>query len=304
MASLGNVLIVDDDPDIGLALSDYLQREGFTVEMASTAREALQHVSSHIYDVVLLDIGLPDRDGVEVLNEMSYQHPQIPVILLTAFTSLQKTADPAILNKAFAYLTKPYDRHKVKTTIQRALSVRAAATQSGPPFPFMTGTDPADRPFDTSTGTKEEAEPHAPNLQRYEQLAQNVQLLQFACDQVPEAVLMAGPDKRFCFANKAACDSLGYTRAELLALRIPDVAPLHDSSHFHHRLETLKQGHPLTYQSVHRTKDGREFPIEISLNLLNIQGREFTCAIIHTLPGSQDPPESRGRDFRRFWQGP
>ncbi|MDR4493354.1 MAG: response regulator [Nitrospirales bacterium] len=293
MASRGSVLIVDDDPDIGLALSDYLQREGFSVDMAFTAQQAIQQATRHAYDMVLLDVGLPDRDGIEVLHELSEQWPQLPVILLTAFTSLRKTADPAILNKAFAYLTKPYDRHEVKTTIERALSVRSAAIQSGPPFLPMTEAVSVIPPSTPSAETNEGRGPLPVNLQRYERLSQYIQLMQFACDQVAEAILVAGPDKRFCFANKAACDSLGYTREELLVLRIPDVAPLHDPIQFRQRLDTVKQGHPLSYESVHRTKDGREFPIEVSISLLNIQGQEFTCAVIRTLPDNAQLSDPR-----------
>ena len=117
--------------------------------------------------------------------------------------------------------------------------------------------------------------------------------MQFASDQVSEAILVAGPDKRFCLVNKAACDSLGYTREELLALRIPDVAPLHDPKLFQQRLETARNGLPVTYESVHRTKDGRKFPIEISINLLNVQGQEYTCAVIKSLPVIRDPCETK-----------
>ncbi len=294
MASLGNVLIVDDDPDIGMALSDYLQREGFSVAMAPTAHEGIQHAITHTYDVLLLDVGLPDRDGIEVLHELSQKCPQLPIILLTAFTSLRKTADPVILDKAFAYLTKPYDRHEVKTIIQRALIARTAATQARPPFLPLTDSISAIFPSTTSTGPIEAGEPPPVNLQRYERLAQHIQLMQFACDQVSEAILVAGPDKRFCFVNKAACDSLGYTREELLALRIPDVAPLHDPIQFSQRLETARQGNPVTYESIHRTKDGREFPIEISINLLTLQGQEFTCAVIKTLSTNPKTSEHTG----------
>lgn len=280
MASLGSVLIVDDDPDIGLALSDYLQREGFIVAMAPTAQEGIRHATTQTYDVMLLDVGLPDRDGVEVLHELSEKCPQLPIILLTAFTSLRKTADPVILDKAFAYLTKPYDRREVKTSIQRALIARMAATQSRPPFLPQTGFSSASFPPTASPARIEAGEPSPVNLQRYERLAQYIQLMQFACDQVSEAILVAGPDKRFCLVNKAACDSLGYTREELLALRIPDVAPLHDPKLFQQRLETARKGLPVTYESVHRTKEGHEFPIEISITLLTLQDQEFTCAVI------------------------
>ena len=290
MPSLGTILLVDDDPDIGLALSDYLQQEGFKVEIVATAQETLQKIQAQPYDAVLLDVGLPDRDGLDVLNELSHHHPHLPVILLTAYTALRKTGEPAILNKAFAYLTKPYNREEVRKTLERALSVRTAATPLRPDNPSATHAFPALLQFTDSPPSYEAktGEPRQLNLQQFERLARYVQLMQFAFDQVPEAVLLAGPDKRFYFVNKAACDSLGYTREELLALRIPDVAPHHDTRRFRQHLETLHQGQPLIYQSIHRTKDGREFPIEISVHLLNFQGQEFTCAITRALPCQKD----------------
>ena len=99
MSAKPRVLLVDDDTDILLALSDYLCQEGFQVETAKTGAAALQKSAASSYDAVVLDVGLPDRDGLEVLNDLSRTHPQLPVILLTAFTSLRNTADPDILDR-------------------------------------------------------------------------------------------------------------------------------------------------------------------------------------------------------------
>jgi len=300
MSTQANILLVDDDPDIGLALSDYLHQDGFTVEVALTAHEAIQKTLGHSYDVVLLDIGLPDRDGIEVLDELSNQHPHVPVILLTAFTSLRKTANSSILNKAFAYLTKPYNRLEVKKTIQRALGVHSSCLQSGPGGSSVNEGMPALFPFRALPSAQKAGEPQSFNLQHYERLVQYVQIMQFACDQVADAIFVAGPDKRFCYANKAACESLGYTRDELLALRIPDVAPQHDSSRYRQRLEILQQGQPVTYETMHRTKDGREFPIDISLNIMNFHGQQYTCAVTRTRPPTDYPSDPSGEKRTSF----
>jgi PAS domain S-box-containing protein len=112
--------------------------------------------------------------------------------------------------------------------------------------------------------------------------------MQFACDHVPEGVLVADSDKRLRFANQAACDALGYTQEELQALRIPDIAPNHDNEKFRQCLENLRKGQSLSYTSIHRTKNGQEFPIKISVYLLKFQGQEFTCAITQRI---HDPSE-------------
>ena len=121
MPSNPRVLLVDDDPDIRLALSDYLRKEGFDVDVVKTGNAAIYNSTTQNYDVVLLDVGLPDRDGIEVLGELTQRKPQLPVVLLTAFTSLKKTTPPDKFNKAFAYLTKPYSREEIKEVLYRAV---------------------------------------------------------------------------------------------------------------------------------------------------------------------------------------
>jgi PAS domain S-box-containing protein len=276
------ILLVDDDTDILLALSDYLRQEGFEVDPAETGGAALQKSTTSSYDIVLLDVGLPDRDGIEVLNELSQTHPHLPVILLTAFTSLRRTANPDILDKAFAYLTKPYQRQEVKSAIHRACLARNIATagrqgSSAPTLPIATFPSLLQP---SSTGASlDEATQHPLNLTAYERLAEYAQLMQFAFDHVPNGIMVADSDKRLRFANQAACNALGYTPEELKTLRIPDIAPYHDNEKFQQRLESLRKGQPLSFPSIHRTKNGQEFPIEISVYLLNFQGQEFTCAV-------------------------
>ena len=113
-----------------------------------------------------------------------------------------------------------------------------------------------------------------------------MQCMQFGFDCVPEVVLVADSEKRFRFANKAACKSLGYTREEMENLRIPDIAPDHDPQRYQQHLKELRQGNTLSYPTVHRTKQGKDLPIDISIYLLNFQGQEFTCAV--TRPGFQE----------------
>jgi len=295
MPDMPRVLVVDDDPDISLALADYLRQGNFDVDVADTGNAALEKGLAEHYDAILLDVGLPDRNGIEILGELARQKPALPIILLTAFTSLDKSTPPDILNKAFAYLTKPYSREEIRQVLRRAVFGATALKKQGepasavstnpPPFPSIIQPHPTSRPKTTGPS-------YQLSLDEYQRLTENIQLMQCAFDHVPDPVLVAGPDKRFCFANKAACDSLGYTREELMALRIPDVAPQHDTARFRQHLETLKQGQPLTYQSIHRTKDGREFPIEISVNLINFHGQEFTCAITRTLSPLDHPSDT------------
>ncbi|MEY4526836.1 MAG: hypothetical protein RL768_555 [Nitrospirota bacterium] len=106
---------------------------------------------------------------------------------------------------------------------------------------------------------------------------------QFAMDRAVDGVLWADDSGRFIYANDAVCRSLGYSQEELLDLRINDIAPYHDSERFQSRLDTIKQGGAATYESVHRRKDGTEFPIEVSVTYLEHEGNGYTCGIIRDI---------------------
>ena len=290
------VLLVDDDPDISLALSDYLRKEGFNVDIVETGNAAIHQGTTQPYDVVLLDVGLPDRDGIEVLGELTERKPQLPVVLLTAITSLQKTTPPDKLNKAFAYLTKPYSREEVKEVLYRSV-IRPRATaneiQNGGSDPNVT----SDRTFPfpsillPSQAKEAEGTEHGDpfTIEEYHRLAEDVQLMQCAFDHIPEAILVADANKQIRFANQAAVQALGYTKEELENLRIPDIAPNHDNQRYQEHLQELREGKTLSYYTTHRAKQGQEIPITISVYLFNFQGKEFTCAI--TKP-SKKPDET------------
>src|SRR5574338_412581 len=120
------VLVVDDDPDIVLALQDFLDHDGYRVSVAGTCADALLQARAHQYNAVLLDLGLPDGDGSSVLRTLQEQQPQLPVIILTAFTSTDRTVG-SLTQGAFAYLTKPYNRDELRAVLARAVGVQALA---------------------------------------------------------------------------------------------------------------------------------------------------------------------------------
>lgn len=119
------ILVVDDELDIGLALGDLLGNEGYRVETVETGREALRRVSSarHPYSAVILDLGLPDLDGLTVLQRVHAKDLALPVIILTAHGD-QREKIAALEHHAFAHMVKPYDRREVIELVQRAVKVK------------------------------------------------------------------------------------------------------------------------------------------------------------------------------------
>ncbi len=114
------VLIVDDDPDILTALHDLIEHDGFRVTGVSTCRDALAQVKIVDFAAVLLDIGLPDGDGLAVLETIQAIAPSLPVIVLTAFTSQDYHAR-TLSGGAFSCLTKPYNRDELRAVLRRAV---------------------------------------------------------------------------------------------------------------------------------------------------------------------------------------
>ena len=127
--TLQAVLIVDDDPDIVTALQDLLEHDGFFVAAVSTCRDALAQVRTVNFAAVLLDIGLPDGDGLAILETIQAIAPSLPVIVLTAFTSQDYRAK-SLSRGAFSYLTKPYNRDEIRTVVRRAVDLRPPPTPS------------------------------------------------------------------------------------------------------------------------------------------------------------------------------
>lgn len=104
----GNVLIVDDEPGLRQTLTRVLRQAGFQAEGAGDGGEALQRLAETAFDIVYLDIHLPDMGGLEVLEEVHRREPELPVILFTAYATLQ-SALKAIRLGAMDYLLKPVD---------------------------------------------------------------------------------------------------------------------------------------------------------------------------------------------------
>ncbi|MBM3744293.1 MAG: sigma-54-dependent Fis family transcriptional regulator [Acidobacteria bacterium] len=119
----GRILVIDDEPDVCESLEALLGLEGYDVEMALTAAEGLRKMETRIFDLVLLDLMLPDRSGMEVLSEIRERDRETPVFLITAYGSVQVAVD-ALKAGASDYFSKPWENEKLLREIDGALSKR------------------------------------------------------------------------------------------------------------------------------------------------------------------------------------
>jgi DNA-binding response OmpR family regulator len=117
----GHILIVDDEASLRQTLARILQRAGYEVTTTASGREALKLLSEHAFDLVYLDIRMPDISGLEALKTIHTKYPELPVILFTAQPDLNSAVE-ALRSGAIDYLLKPL---KPQTVIERTRSILA-----------------------------------------------------------------------------------------------------------------------------------------------------------------------------------
>lgn len=120
MSAKGSILVIDDETEIRESLEQLLQLEGYKAETASTGEEGLKRVENGLFDLVLLDINLPDHNGLDLLQTIKRESPELGVIMITAYASTQM-AFQASKQGADSYVTKPWDNDKLLLEIRNAL---------------------------------------------------------------------------------------------------------------------------------------------------------------------------------------
>jgi len=123
------ILIIDDEPVLQDVLSTLLRREGFQVLQAGTAAEGLRLADEQEVDLVLLDLMLPDRSGLEVLKDLKNRDPETVVVVITAYSSVE-TAISAMRDGAFHYIPKPFKNQEVILTVRKGIEQRRLRTEN------------------------------------------------------------------------------------------------------------------------------------------------------------------------------
>jgi two-component system repressor protein LuxO len=118
--SPARVLVVEDEPQLGSLYAAYLEREGIDPQIVDSGTAALAAAADKAYDVVLLDINLPDMNGLEVLRSLKALDASLPVVLLTAHGSID-LAVQAVREGAEQFFTKPVELPALEVVIARAL---------------------------------------------------------------------------------------------------------------------------------------------------------------------------------------
>jgi PAS domain S-box-containing protein len=249
-----SVLVVDDDPDILTALQDLLEYEGFHVDCAQSCHEALSSIERNYYNAVLLDLGLPDGDGQSVLHRLQQSDPSLPVIILTAATSMDRKVG-SLTQGAFAHLTKPYHREELRAILHRAIGMKSLATKAeGIAVALSESED------------------------RFRSLVQSA----------PDAIVVADEHGYIVSWNEAASRMFQYRAEEILGRPLTILMPIRYREAHEMGIERMRTsgqskliGKVVALQGL--KKDGREFPIELSLATWKGRDGAFYSGIIRDM---------------------
>ena len=121
----GTILIIDDEAAIRESLQTLLELEGYEVETAVDGEDGLARAASRYYDVVLLDLALPDRNGMEILRELLDRDPQMAIIMITAYGTVENAVN-ATRAGAANFIQKPWDNEKLLADVRACVARRRA----------------------------------------------------------------------------------------------------------------------------------------------------------------------------------
>lgn len=245
------ILIVDDDTDIALALSDLFSHIGYHVEVSHSGNDGLAKAKIQKFDAVLLDVMLPDMDGISLLSILQSIDHTMPVIMVSAFADMAKK-HASLSAEAFAYVTKPYDLEELKALVRRAVGVKHLSTEAAAAKQALIASE-----------------------------AQFREVVETA----PDAIVLADGSGNIVSWNAAAAHMFGYSGEEVLGLPLTRIMPAKYHEDHLRAIERVRatgeMRHKGSLLNVHGlSKEHREFPVEMSLSSWTAAGQRFFCGIL------------------------
>jgi DNA-binding NtrC family response regulator len=125
----GSVLIIDDEAEIRESLQTLLEMEGYEVETAATGQQGLNRIGQRAFDLILLDLALPDRNGMDILADLRTQDPGLSVMMITAYGTVEN-AVKAMQSGAANFVQKPWDNEKLLADVRAAIARHRAEEEN------------------------------------------------------------------------------------------------------------------------------------------------------------------------------
>ena len=115
-----NIIVIDDEATIREGVRRILAAEGYQAETSADGRTALEKIQEQDFDVVITDLKMPGMDGIEVLKTIKILQPEVPVIIITGYSTVSSAVD-AMKNGAFDYIAKPFGPELILDKVQKAI---------------------------------------------------------------------------------------------------------------------------------------------------------------------------------------
>ncbi|MCF8131054.1 MAG: response regulator [Deltaproteobacteria bacterium] len=252
-----NILIVDDEPDILKTLENALLFEGYRITCANGGKAALEIFKQKPFDLVITDMRMPDMDGIQVIEQIKAIDPDVEIIVLTGYGTLDNAVSAFRDKGAFDYLTKPLENiESFFLTVRKALEKRQLKLDN--------------RALVTRLKKKE-----TELLQKNEVLRESERKYRELADFLSVFLFETDPDGKVTFLNPCALESFQYSREDLAkGLQIQDLMGPKCWEKFQGRIEDgTAETFSGTIESVAVRKDGTTFPVLVKMHPVFHDGR-------------------------------
>jgi diguanylate cyclase (GGDEF)-like protein/PAS domain S-box-containing protein len=247
------ILIVDDDESARRSLRLIFEKKGYEVETAGTGREAIERAQGRFFNLALLDIRLPDMEGIELLAPLKEMHPDMAVILVTGYASL-KTAVQALNDGASGYITKP-------------LNVDEVLSKAGDVFEKQRLVVENRRLFQAAQ--RELAE----RKRAEEALRESEEKYRGLFEASPVGIEMSDLEGNVFASNQSMLELTGYTPEELQTVKLGDTYV--DPDEYKRLLKALqKNGEVRDWEARLKRKDGTVYFALLNVDQLELGGRK------------------------------
>ena len=227
-----SILIVDDDESTCKTLAFIFNKKGYEVETVGTGHDALEKAKGRFFNLALLDIKLPDIEGIELLVPLKKIHPDMETMMITAYSSVE-TVIKALNKGASAYITKPLNIDEILIKIRNTLEKQHLITEK--------------RRIEDSLRQSE---------QNFRALFENAY----------DGILIIMDEGEFVYANKRMEEITGYNGEKLLQLNIKDLTHPDEFEKIVEEYQKRFEGKTVTiqYETIIVNKNGKSVPVELS----------------------------------------
>ncbi len=267
-----DILVVDDNPASLQLLMDILNNAGYHARLASNGPIALRSVEYKPPDLILLDVKMPGMDGYEVCRRLksNEKNSNIPVIFISGLSETTQKVQ-GFNAGGVDYIAKPFEPEEIVARITLHLRLRELTERLEQKV--------QERTMELTTTNKQLQEEIAVR----KETERNLILLNFAMNNVHEAIYLIDQDARFKLVNEESCRILQYSHSELLDMGVYDIDPGMTKQNWPVHWNELKDKHTMTFEGHHKAKNGRIFTVEINANYVQYDNHTYNMALVRDI---------------------